>query len=127
MKSEPRAYKSDVCSHCSGRTYLYITIAPNHNIIVRKGFGALKNALAFKPAVYGLTCYDGCPGKFTLLSKPNVHIFIELHIRNLDKQSYIRSQSGLRCKLEEFPLIIDLKVRDKGSIKTAKYRYTIKL
>lgn len=129
MSSEPSVSKTEKCSRCStGRTYSLTTISPNHNVISKKGFGALGSALAFKAIVNGLSC-NNCPGKCTSISEPLVHLFIDLDIREIDDDSPDRPQTGLQCRLKDVPRIIDLERRVKRSKRlctTARYRYIIK-
>lgn len=59
--SEPSVRNTEICSHCEGRTYETIVLAP---IIVNKGFSYLETALCFRSPIFNIKCCDPCMGAF---------------------------------------------------------------
>lgn len=98
LSSNPSRYDIEDCSVCGKKIIFHPTIAPNHNIIWRKSFTALKETLEFWFPVYNIHCRHSCPGKFTRTSNLNEHIIIELDIRH---QKNLKK--SLKCSLGEFP------------------------
>ncbi|EZA50231.1 hypothetical protein X777_11069 [Ooceraea biroi] len=58
--SEPSVGNTEICSHCAGRTYGTIVLAPDHKAIVNKGFSYLETALHFRSPVFKIKCPDPC-------------------------------------------------------------------
>jgi hypothetical protein len=115
LVSEPSVRNTEICSHCEGRTYETITLAPNHKNITNKGFGYLETALHFRSPIFNIKCRDPCVGKYTWLREPRNHIMIELDIR-----SDITYTTGKTCSLKQMPATLTLK---HGEDISSKYRY----
>jgi len=78
-----------------------LTLLPNHNMIIQKGFNALEKALQFYPIIRNKQCGQ-CNGSCTQISKANYHIFIELDIR-----ASLHS-AAMHCKLKNLPTMLKL-------------------
>lgn len=103
LASEPSVENTEICSHCKGRTYGTICLAPNHRIIANKGFGYLETALHFRSPIFKIKCRDPCLGQYTWLRKPGNHIMIELDIR-----STLKCTTGKTCALKQMPATLTL-------------------
>ncbi|CAL1672602.1 unnamed protein product [Lasius platythorax] len=82
-----------------------LTLLPNHNMIIQKGFDALEKALQFYPIIRNKQCGQ-CNGSCTQISKANYHIFIELDIRaslQMLDVGNVCTNEGCRCR--RFPQI----------------------
>ncbi|XP_077264226.1 uncharacterized protein LOC143898533 isoform X2 [Temnothorax americanus] len=107
LASEPSVENTEICSHCKGRTYGTIILAPNHRNIANKGFGYLETALHFRSPIFKIKCRDPCLGQYTWLREPGNHIMIELDIR-----SNIKCTTGKTCALKQMPATLILQHED---------------
>ncbi|KAL0130293.1 hypothetical protein PUN28_002128 [Cardiocondyla obscurior] len=112
--SEPSVCNTEICSLCDGRTYNDILIAPNHKIIVKKGFSYLKTVLNFYSPIFRIKCHEPCMGVYTWLRRPQIHIMIELDIR-----SNLQCVTGHSCLIKEMPTTLQLE-HDKNI--SSKYK-----
>lgn len=83
MESEPSAYRTMHCQKCGESSNALKTLwVKDHGLIVKNGFGVLETALGFSPVVHDRPCWArGCNGRATHTTETNVHIFIEIDIR----------------------------------------------
>jgi len=72
----PSSRQIEKCNKCGEHETVQLTLMPNHNIIIQKGFRALQKALKFHNIIYNKQC------QCVLTIKTNSHIFIELDIRS---------------------------------------------
>ncbi|XP_011859482.1 PREDICTED: uncharacterized protein LOC105556974 isoform X2 [Vollenhovia emeryi] len=97
----PSSHQIEKCDKCGEHKTEQLTLRPNHNTIIKKGFRALNKALQFHEITYNKRCH--CRGCSTLTTETNFHIFIELDIRE-----NLHSGHSKSCKLEELPLMLKL-------------------
>lgn len=111
LDSYPSVYVTENCSECSDRSYSIPCLDPNHKKILMKGFGALEEALDFRPCIYNVKCQE-CNGKLLLQKKLNFHIFIDLDIRSCTPLGI--AKNGLQCKLTQLPATIRLQIEEES-------------
>lgn len=105
LENEPSVLKEYECKSC--KTYilpmLVLTIDPN--VIARKGFVALEEALYFYKTLTKVKCLqENCSELCTVTAYPNFHFYIECNVTSSD-----RSRTRLKCRLEDFPRTLCLK------------------
>lgn len=110
MASVPSIHKTEQCTHCDGRSYSHSCLSPNHNRILKQGFGVLQQALDIRPIIYKINCT--CCGLFTLYNELNFHFFIELNIR--DTSSIGIERTGQKCQLRELPETLKFNQKDES-------------
>lgn len=118
LDSSPSVYVTEKCFGCSGRSFSIPCLNPNHKKIRMKGFGALKEALEFRPCIYNVKCQQ-CNGKLLLQKKLNFHIFIDLDIHTCTPLGITKNR--LQCKLTQLPATIRLEIEEKSWV---TYRLT---
>ena len=110
LNSEPSACQTVRCSSlCDQRISTTPTLTVNHKTITREGFSAIKKALEFNLKFFNVKCIRrGCMGNTTIERNANYHIFIELDIRKS-----LTAACGMKCRLQDFPTILELNVKYK--------------
>lgn len=105
-KDQPCVNKISECSshECQKEIHNISVLGVNHQIIHKKGFMCLEEALHHNFQIKNVKCQrSGCPGRRTEYVKFNLHLYIELDIRvSLD------AKAGIRCQLQDFPITINI-------------------
>ncbi|XP_043287551.1 uncharacterized protein [Venturia canescens] len=105
LRTEPSVYITEECSRLCKRQYTSVLMSPNHKIIAKTGFGALKVALNFWPRLTKLRCFTkDCNASMTRTSRLGIHLFIDMDVRNNPSDKY-----GMRCKLFDIPVSLNFK------------------
>ncbi|KYN03081.1 hypothetical protein ALC62_06176 [Cyphomyrmex costatus] len=105
-KDQPCVTKISECSshECQKEIRNISVLGVNHQIIHKKGFMCLEEALHHNFQIKNVKCQRSeCPGRRTEYAKFNLHLYIELDIRvSLD------ANTGISCQLKDFPITINI-------------------
>jgi len=105
-KDEPCVNKISECSsnECQKEINNISVLGVNHQLIQKKGFMYLEEALDYNFQIKNIKCQQSeCSGRRTEYIKFNIHLYIELDIR-----VSLNAKTGMSCQLKDFPIIINI-------------------
>ncbi|XP_071580571.1 uncharacterized protein [Temnothorax nylanderi] len=107
LDSEPSGFITYQCSNkdCIGKEIQKISfLSINENVIRQNGYQALQDALLYYPQIFNIKCLQpGCTETLTKKTDLNIHICIELDVRD-----YAARERSIECSLHDFPISLNL-------------------
>lgn len=107
LDNEPSGFKTYQCSNndCIGKEIQKLSfLSVNEKIIRQNGYQHLQDALLYHPQTFKIKCQQpGCTGTLTEKTKLNIHICIELDVRDS-----VARERGIECYLHDFPICLKL-------------------
>ncbi|XP_071635323.1 uncharacterized protein [Temnothorax longispinosus] len=102
LDSEPYQCTNKDCIEKEIQKIPFLSI--NENVIRQNGYQALQDALLYHPQIFNIKCLQpGCTGTLTKKTDLNIHICIELDVRDCAAR-----ERSIACSLHDFPISLNL-------------------